>query len=56
MKIKLVKLIILVTRLAAKMETMAKDLDKIATLLQDPEILALLGDKDLGVLTHEDYD
>ena len=56
MKIKFVKLILIVTRLSKKMESMSKDLDKIADLLQDPEILSVLGDKDLGVLTSEDFD
>lgn len=56
MKIKLVKLILIVTRLSTKMASMSKDLDKIADLLQDPEILSVLGDKHLGVLTDEDYD
>ena len=56
MKIKFVKLILIVTRLSKKMELMSKDLGKIADLLQDPEILSVLSDKDLGVLTFEDFD
>jgi hypothetical protein len=56
MKIKFVKLILIVTRLSKKMEAMSKDLDKIADLLQDPEILSVLGEKNLGVLTLEDFD
>lgn len=56
MKLKLVKLVLTVSRLSKKMESMSKDLDKIANLLQDPEILSVLGDKNLGALTFEDFD
>lgn len=56
MKFKIVKLIVIVTRLSKKMENMSKDLYKIAELLQDPEILSVLGESNEGALTPEDYD
>ena len=53
---KIVKLIVFINRLSKKMKGMVVDLDKIAELLQDPEILPVLSENDLGVLTPEDYD
>lgn len=53
---KIVTLIIRITRLSETMKSMTKDLDKIAELLQDPEILPVFAESGFGVVTSEDYD
>lgn len=56
MKNKIVKLIISITRLSEKMKSVTKDLDRIADLLQDREILLLLKSENLKSLSTEDYE
>ena len=56
MKNKLAKLIVLLSRSSDKMKSLSADFDKIAIVLQDPEILAIMGIKPFGVLSSEDYD
>ena len=56
MEFKFVSLIVHLTRLSEKLKSVTFDLDKIAALLQDPQILAITGLKDTGVLSPEDYD
>ena len=56
MEFKFVSLIVHITRLSEKFKSLTFDLDKVAALLQDPEILAITGLKDTGVVSPEDYD
>lgn len=56
MKNKIAKLIVLLSRASDKMKSLSSDFEKIAIVLQDPEILAITGLNPLGVLSPEDYD
>lgn len=56
MEFKFVSLIVHLTRLSEKLKSLTFDLDKVADLLQDPQILALTGVNFEGVVTPEDYD
>ena len=56
MESKVAKLIILIKHLTEKMSGVCKDLDKIATILQDTEIVAIIGFDNLQTISKEDYE
>lgn len=56
MEIKFAKLIVLIEHLSDKLNGLCKDLEKVSSVLQDPEIVAIIGLNNSNAISKEDYD
>jgi hypothetical protein len=56
MKVKVLRLIIRITKVSEKLKSVTEDLDKISEMLQDPEILSVIGFNNDTPINTQDYD